>query len=277
MTDEGVEVLVQADVLSVTGRSGTGVALQVRSGATKRTLEASDILVAAGRTPNTDQLDAAKAGVELDKRGYVHVKDRLQTTAANVWATGEWFQYEADTLIPYISNGPLISWMYPVFGVRGATWFLSVSEWSFGARMFLGFWNKKLGILGDLGACFSFVGTITIIPFMPDGWAASAGGFPVMTGNVPFLMKDVALLAVSIYLLKQDVARASSPEAERHEWHSVGNSRAWAAEKAAAKLRCRGGRLASAPLRRCGNRHGQPGGRREPFRARCCCQGPSRV
>jgi uncharacterized membrane protein YkgB len=42
---------------------------------------------------------------------------------------------------------------------------------------------------------------------MPDGWAASAGGFPAMAGNVPFLMKDVVLLAASIYLLKQDVAR----------------------------------------------------------------------
>src|SRR4029434_6179552 len=32
----------------------------------------------------------------------------------------KWFEYEAQTLIPYISNGPLISWMYPVFGIRGA-------------------------------------------------------------------------------------------------------------------------------------------------------------
>ena len=44
---------------------------------------------------------------------------------------------------------------------------------------------------------------------MPDGWAASAGGFPAMTGNVPFLMKDLVLFAASFYLLKQDVARAS--------------------------------------------------------------------
>src|SRR5262249_43977919 len=51
MKDEGVEVLLQSEVLSVRGRSGTGVALRVRSGATERTLEASDILVAAGRTP----------------------------------------------------------------------------------------------------------------------------------------------------------------------------------------------------------------------------------
>jgi uncharacterized membrane protein YkgB len=45
---------------------------------------------------------------------------------------------------------------------------------------------------------------------MPDGWAASAGGFPAMVGNVAFLMKDVVLLAVWIYLLRQDVLRVVS-------------------------------------------------------------------
>jgi len=89
LTDEGVEVLLQSEVPSVTGRSGSGVALRVRSGAAERTIEASDILVAVGRTPNTDRLDAAKAGVELDARGYIRVNDHLQTSAPDVWATGE--------------------------------------------------------------------------------------------------------------------------------------------------------------------------------------------
>ena len=89
MSDEGVEVLLQAEVLNVSGRSGTGIVLRVRSGATERTLEASDILVAVGRTPNTDRLDLDKAGVELDSRGYIRVNDRLQTGAPDVWAMGE--------------------------------------------------------------------------------------------------------------------------------------------------------------------------------------------
>jgi pyruvate/2-oxoglutarate dehydrogenase complex dihydrolipoamide dehydrogenase (E3) component len=89
LTDEGVEVLLRSEVLGVTGRSGTGITLRVRSGATEGTLEASDILVAAGRTPNTDRLDVARAGVELDARGYIRVNDRLQTSAPDVWATGE--------------------------------------------------------------------------------------------------------------------------------------------------------------------------------------------
>jgi uncharacterized membrane protein YkgB len=133
----------------------------------------------------------------------------------------KWWGYEAERLIPYISNGPLIFWLYPAFGMRGATWFLGVSEWTFGTLLFLGFWNKRLGILGALGSCATFIGTVTIIPFMPDGWDASAGGFPAMTGNVPFLMKDIVLLAVSVYLLRQDVMRVSSVAKQQHEMSAV--------------------------------------------------------
>lgn len=120
----------------------------------------------------------------------------------------KWFDYEMKGLMPFFTHGPLIFWMYPAFGMKGATYFLGVSEWLFGALLLAGFWNKKLGVLGALGSVITFVSTVTIIPFMPDGWAPSAGGFPAMVGNVAFLMKDVVLLAVSFYLLKQDVARS---------------------------------------------------------------------
>jgi uncharacterized membrane protein YkgB len=133
----------------------------------------------------------------------------------------KWFNYEAQALIPYISHGPLIFWLYPVFGVRGATYFLGVSEWLIGALLFAGFWNKKLGILGDLGLCFSMISTSTIIPFIPGGWASSAGGFPAMTERVAFLMKDLVLLGVSIYLLRQDVIRASVAKATSSDTTAV--------------------------------------------------------
>ena len=146
----------------------------------------------------------------------------------------KWFEYEAQTLIPFISNGPLIFWLYPVFGVRGASWFLGASEWLFAALLFWGFWNKKAGVLGALGCLFAMIGTVTIIPFIPDGWDAAAG-FPAMKGNVAFLMKDVVLLAASFYLLKQDAVRVSVAEAERSERQQVGEPRDWAAVQVAGK------------------------------------------
>lgn len=129
----------------------------------------------------------------------------------------KWFPYEARALVPFISNGPLIFWLYPALGMRGATWFLGSSEWVIGTLLFLGFWDKRAGILGAAGSTFTFIATVTIIPFMPDGWEASAGGFPAMTINVAFLMKDIVLLAVSVYLLRQDVIRAANPG---RLWHA---------------------------------------------------------
>jgi uncharacterized membrane protein YkgB len=74
--------------------------------------------------------------------------------------------------------------------------------------LFLGFWNKRLGVLGAAGSAGTFVATVTIIPFFPNGWEEAAGGFPALTMITGFLLKDVVLLAVSLYLLKQDLARA---------------------------------------------------------------------
>jgi uncharacterized membrane protein YkgB len=128
----------------------------------------------------------------------------------------KWFEYEAQVLIPFISNGPLISWMYPVFGVRGASIFLGVTEWAICLPLFLGIWNRTAGVLGALGSCATFVATVTIIPFMPNGWDEVAGGFPAMTNNAPFLVKDVALLAASFYLLKQDVVRTGGARTTNH-------------------------------------------------------------
>ena len=89
LTDEGIQFLVGAEILRVQGRSGKEVALVVRTISGEQTIEGSDILVAAGRIPNTADIGLDKAGVELDAQGFVRVNDRLETSAPNVWAIGE--------------------------------------------------------------------------------------------------------------------------------------------------------------------------------------------
>jgi uncharacterized membrane protein YkgB len=74
--------------------------------------------------------------------------------------------------------------------------------------LYAGFWDKRFGLLGAIGSAITFFTTLTIIPFIPDKWDPAAG-FPAMAGLVPFLMKDLVLLAVSLYLLKQDLIRIS--------------------------------------------------------------------
>ncbi|MFB6129019.1 MAG: dihydrolipoyl dehydrogenase [Halorhabdus sp.] len=53
------------------------------------TVEGEDVLIAAGRRPNTDTLDVPAAGIETDDRGFIVTDERLQTSAANVWAQGD--------------------------------------------------------------------------------------------------------------------------------------------------------------------------------------------
>ena len=81
---------------------------------------------------------------------------------------------------------------------------------SSGTLIFLGYWSPRLGIPGRAWINrVTFIGTTTIIPFLPDAWAQEAGGFPIMTLPLGFLMKDVLFLAASFYLLKQDLVRAA--------------------------------------------------------------------
>ena len=103
----------------------------------------------------------------------------------------KWSQYTAEMLVPLISHSPVVFWLLPVFGVRGAGYFLGTTETIFGSLIFLGYWIPRLGILGALGSIVTFIGTTTIIPFLPDAWAQEAGGFPIMPLPLGFLMKDV--------------------------------------------------------------------------------------
>jgi len=86
---EGIQFLMAAEIRNVNGRSGEAVSLATRTPSGEQTTEGSDILVAAGRVPNTAGIGLDEAGVELDARGYIRVNERLETTASDVWAIGE--------------------------------------------------------------------------------------------------------------------------------------------------------------------------------------------
>lgn len=89
LTGEGIQVLVEAELLQVSGRSGDEVTLRVRAPSGEQRIAGSDILAAAGRVPNTAGIGLKEAGVELDGRGYIRVNGRLETSAPDVWAIGE--------------------------------------------------------------------------------------------------------------------------------------------------------------------------------------------
>ena len=87
--NEGIEVLLSARLLAVSGRSREAVSVRVHLPEGERAISGTDLLVAAGRTPNTQEIGLERAGVRCDARGYIAVNDRLETSAAGVWGIGE--------------------------------------------------------------------------------------------------------------------------------------------------------------------------------------------
>ena len=88
--DEGIEVLDRNDASRASkGPPGSPCGCTRRGAGPTMVIEGTHLLVAAGRTPNTDGIGLEKAGVETDGRGHVKVDERLQTTAEGVWAVGD--------------------------------------------------------------------------------------------------------------------------------------------------------------------------------------------
>jgi pyruvate/2-oxoglutarate dehydrogenase complex dihydrolipoamide dehydrogenase (E3) component len=91
--DEGIDILLNARIKQVSGKSGDSVSVAVvlngEQNGIEKVLKGSHVLVATGRNPNTEGLGVELTGVELTDRGYIKVNERLQTTAPGVWAIGE--------------------------------------------------------------------------------------------------------------------------------------------------------------------------------------------
>ncbi len=89
LEDEGIDIHLGAQVKRVSGKSGNSVSVFVEQNGAQKNLNGSHLLVAAGRTPNTNGLGLELAGIELTGRGYIKVNERLKTSAPGVWAIGE--------------------------------------------------------------------------------------------------------------------------------------------------------------------------------------------
>jgi pyruvate/2-oxoglutarate dehydrogenase complex dihydrolipoamide dehydrogenase (E3) component len=89
LEDEGIDILLNARIKRLSGKSGESVSIVIEQNGAEKILEGSHVLVATGRTPNTEGLGLELAGVELTDSGYIKVNEQLQTTAPGVWAIGE--------------------------------------------------------------------------------------------------------------------------------------------------------------------------------------------
>lgn len=89
LREDGVRVMLEAAVTGVNSEQPGVVEARVATPGGDATVEGSHLLVAVGRTPNSDALNLAAAGVELDRRGYIPVNERLETNVQSIWALGD--------------------------------------------------------------------------------------------------------------------------------------------------------------------------------------------
>ena len=87
--DDGIDVIANAAISRVEGSSGTSVSLHLQLPSGKTALQGSHLLVATGRTPNTQNMGLEVVGIKTTPAGHIQVNDRLETTAAGVWAMGD--------------------------------------------------------------------------------------------------------------------------------------------------------------------------------------------
>lgn len=159
-------------------------------------------------------------GVEIDLSG-----DRLGAHLSKIGAYGIfaalaiiyfWFggmkftAYEAQGLVPLVENSPLLSWMYDIFSVRGFSTFLGLVEITIGLLIAGRVISPKLSAVGGLLSAGLFVTTLSFMASTPGVFEPNLG-FPAITiAPGQFLLKDVGLLAASIFVLGQSLTATAN-------------------------------------------------------------------
>ena len=109
--------------------------------------------------------------------------------------------YEAQGISPLVANSPFMGWLYHVMSISTFGRLLGTAELVAAVLLALKPWSPKLSVLGGALAVVFFLGTLSFMLSTPGIGEASAGGFPVLSATGEFLMKDIALLGLSIWLL----------------------------------------------------------------------------
>jgi uncharacterized membrane protein YkgB len=125
-----------------------------------------------------------------------------------VWYGGlKFMDYEAQGIQPLVSESPFMSWLYNIFSVYTFSALLGVFEIAAAVLLVVKPWWPKVSVFGSLLAILLFVSTISFMFTTPGVFVASEGGFPALSLDGGFLMKDIALLGISVWTLS-DALRA---------------------------------------------------------------------
>src|SRR5262250_2181524 len=123
--------------------------------------------------------------------------------------------YEAEGIRLYVTNSPLLSWVYGSMSVRGFSAVLGVVEVAIALLIAARPFSPRASALGSALAVGMFLTTLSFLITTPGVWEPSAGGFPALSGKPgQFLIKDLALLGIALWSLGE-AWRASDRQVAR--------------------------------------------------------------
>jgi reactive chlorine resistance protein C len=118
------------------------------------------------------------------------------------WYGGlKFMNYEAQGIEPLVSASPFMGWLYNIFSVYTFSALLGVFELAAAVLLAVKPWLPRVSVFGSLLAIMLFVATISFMFTTPGVFEASQGGFPALSLDGGFLMKDIALLGISVWTL----------------------------------------------------------------------------
>jgi uncharacterized membrane protein YkgB len=115
-------------------------------------------------------------------------------------------RFEMEAIKPLIGGTPWLAWMYPIFGEVGASYLLGVVEIATALLLIAAPWSPRAGVAGGALGALTFLVTVSTMLVLPV-WEPSLGGFPALGPGGQFLIKDVALLGISLVVLGEGLAR----------------------------------------------------------------------
>ncbi|HEV7320123.1 MAG TPA: DUF417 family protein [Ensifer sp.] len=118
-------------------------------------------------------------------------------------------QIEIDALKPLISGTPWLAWLYAVFGFAGTSYLLGVVELVTAVLFILAVWSPRAAIAAGALGTLTFATTVSTLVALPI-WEDASGGLPFLNGLGAFLIKDVALLGISLVVLGEGLLRSGA-------------------------------------------------------------------
>jgi reactive chlorine resistance protein C len=138
------------------------------------------------------------------------------------WYGGlKFMDYEAQGIEPLVSASPFMGWLYNIFSVHTFSALLGVFELAAAALLAVKPWWPKVSIFGSLLAIMLFVATISFMFTTPGVFVAAQGGFPALSLDGGFLMKDIALLGISVWTLADALRATRSSLAGSSQVHAT--------------------------------------------------------